>query len=106
MKTTLIVSSGQYETSAKKIIVNHKTWSGLCRRITQLENTYAVNGDNWAGWIKARVALASTKDKWGDNSIIGGRWCQPANGWLTENPDNCDGPYMTYPSLKKRLGYK
>lgn len=104
MKTRLIVSSGQYETSAVKKTVNHKTWAGLCRRITQLENEFSVHGDNFVGWIKARVALADKNDIWGDNNIIGGRWCRPYHGWLTEEPSKADGPYMTYPNLKKKLG--
>ena len=82
MKTKLIVSNGQYETAARVVTVNHKTDRGLCRRIAQLRNEYAVYGDNWAGWIKADIAIASENDEWGDNSIIGGRWCNPANGWL------------------------
>ena len=101
MKTTLIVSSGQYETAAMKVTVNHKTFSGLCRRITQLENEHAVHGDNWAGWIKASVALADERDEWGDNQIIGGQWCKPYNGWLTTD-DYSDG--MTYKDLRRRLG--
>ena len=104
MKTTLIVSSGQYETAAVKVVVNHKTWGGLCRRITQLENEHSVLGDNWAGWIKANVALASDNDKWGDNSIIGGQWCKPANGWLVVEK-SFEGPEMTYAELKEKLGF-
>lgn len=103
MKTKLVVSCGQYETAAIIVNVNHKTWAGLCRRITQLENEYSVFGDNFAGWIKARVALADKNDIWGDNNIIGGQWCRPYFGWLTEEPDKADGPYMTYPNLKKKL---
>lgn len=82
MKTTLIVSTGQYETSAIKITVNHKTERGLMRRARQLSRDHAVYGDNWAGWINARVAIASDDDTWGDNQIIGGQWCDPANGWI------------------------
>ncbi|MEW6708516.1 MAG: hypothetical protein AB1403_01730 [Candidatus Riflebacteria bacterium] len=82
MKTKLIVSSGQYETSAIVIEVNHKTEVGLMRRARQLSKKHAVYGDNWTGWINANVAIASDNDRWGDNQIIGGRWCQPANGWL------------------------
>ena len=82
MKTTLIVSSGQYETVATKIIVNHKTDRGLMRRARQLAREYAVYGDNWTGWINADVAIASDNDIWSNNSIIGGRNCEPANGWL------------------------
>ena len=82
MKTKLIVSSGQYETSACIIEVNHKTERGLMRRAKQLRNEHAVYGDNWAGWIDADVAIASDDDVWGDNNIIGGQWCEPANGWL------------------------
>lgn len=82
MKTTLIVSSGQYETSADTYVVNHTTERGLMRRARQLSREHSYYGDNWAGWINARVAIASDADEWGDNSIIGGRWCDPANGWL------------------------
>ena len=82
MKTVLIVSSGQYETCATKITVNHKAERGLMRRARQLSKQHAVYGDNWAGWINARVAIASDNDRWGKNEIIGGRWCEPANGWL------------------------
>jgi len=101
METTLIVSSGQYETSAVKLAVNHKTWGGLCRRITQLENQYAVYGDNFAGWLKASVSLADSRDEWGDNQIIGGQWCQPYNGWLSV--EEIDGPFMSYDDLHKKL---
>ena len=82
MKTKLIVSSGQYETCAVTFTVNHKTESGLMRRARQLSRDHAVYGDNWAGWINASVAIASDNDEWGDNSIIGGQWCDPANGGL------------------------
>lgn len=102
MKTKLIVSNGQYEKEAFTVTVNHKTWKGLCRRITQLENENAVYGDNWIGWIKARVALASDHDKWGNNNIIGGQWCNPNNGWLTidSDSDSDSGPFeMSYDEL-------
>lgn len=82
MKTTLIVSSGQYEACAIKVIVNHKTENGLMRRARQLSKKHAVYGDNWAGWLRADIAITSDNDKWGNNQIIGGRWCIPANGWL------------------------
>jgi len=82
MKTILIVSSGQYETCAVKITVNHKTNRGLLRRARQLSRENAVYGDNWRGWINASVAIASDNDTWGNNQITGGRWCEPANGWL------------------------
>ena len=101
MKTNLIVSSGQYETAAITVTINHKTWAGLCRRITQLENEHSVYGDNYAGWIKAKVALADDRDKWGDNQIIGGRWCDPYNGWLSV--DDVYGPAMSYGDLHKKL---
>ncbi len=78
----LIVSSGQYEQSARIIKVHYTTDRGLMRRARQLSREYAVYGDNWAGWIPAHVAIASPADEWGDNSIIGGRWCDPANGWM------------------------
>ena len=83
MKTTIIVSSGQYETCAITIVVNHKTERGLMRRARQLSREHATYGDNWSGWINANVAIADPdNDKWGDNQIIGGRWCDPANRWL------------------------
>ena len=80
--TRLVVSSGQYETTARVITVRHSTAHGLLRRAAQLARAHAVYGDNWAGWIPARVALASPDDRWGSNQIIGGRWCDPANGWM------------------------
>jgi hypothetical protein len=52
------------------------------RRIKQLSREHAVYGDNWAGWIPAKIAIASDHDVWGDNNIIGGQWCEPANGWI------------------------
>lgn len=81
-KISLIVSSGQYETAAAKVTVKYTTRAGLIRRMRQLAREHAVYGDNWAGWIKARIAIASKGDRWGDNAIIGGRWCEPASGWL------------------------
>jgi hypothetical protein len=78
----LVVSNGQYETQAEIIKVRHTTERGLMRRIRQLSRKHAVYGDNWAGWIPAKIAIASDRDKWGDNSIIGGQWCDPANGWI------------------------
>jgi len=81
-QTTLIVSHGQYETSAVEVVVNHTTERGLMRRARQLSREYAVYGDNWTGWIPAQVAIASDTDEWGDNQIIGGQWCQPTNDWL------------------------
>jgi hypothetical protein len=100
VKTKLIVQNGQYEVSATKIIVRHKTWRGLVRRIGQLQREYATYGDNWAGWIPAQVALASNNDVWGDNQIIGGQWCKPNNGWLTNREDE---PGMSYEKLQKRI---
>ena len=82
MKITLIVSSGQYETCAEKIEINYTTERGLYRRARQLSKQHAVYSDNWTGWINADIAIASENDRWGKNSIIGGRWCEPANGWL------------------------
>jgi hypothetical protein len=81
-KTTLIVSAGQYETCAIKIVVRHTTEAGLMRRARQLSREHSVYGDNWRGWIPANVAIASKDDQWGRNQIIGGNWCEPANGWL------------------------
>lgn len=101
MKTKLRVSSGQYETCAITVTVNHKTWRGLCRRISQLEEEHAVDGDNWAGSIPAKVALADDNDEFGDNDIIGGQWCKPVNGWLVDECDDFD--QMSYAELKKRL---
>ena len=80
--TSLIVSSGQYETCATTIAVRHTTTKGLMRRAKQLSNAHAYYGDNWEGWIPARVAIADPRDEWGDNDIIGGQWCHPTNGWL------------------------
>jgi len=80
--TKLIVSSGQYETCAITVRVNYKTERGLLRRARQLSKEHAVYGDNWAGWINASIAIASESDNWGTNSIIGGKWCNPSNGWL------------------------
>lgn len=101
MKTTLVVSAGQYETAAIIMTVNHKTWRGLCRRITQLENDHAVYGDNHTGWIKASVTLADDRDEWGDNSIIGGRWCNPHNGWLSLDSD--DLVWMSFDDLHRNI---
>ena len=81
--TELIVSSGQYETDAIIVKVRHTTQKGLMRRARQLSKKHAVYGDNWAGWILANVAIADPEnDEWGENQILGGRWCNPANGWL------------------------
>lgn len=80
--TKLIVSSGQYETCADTITVRHATERGLLRRAKQLSREHAVYGDNWAGWIPATIAIASPDDVWGNNQIIGGQWCEPANGWM------------------------
>lgn len=82
MKTILIVSGGQYEQAAIKVTVKYTTHRGFMRRARQLSKKYAVYGDNHAGWINAKIAIASDKDVWGDNQIIGGQWCIPANGWL------------------------
>ena len=79
---TLIVSAGQYEQCASRVNVRYTTKSGLLRRARQLAKNNAVYGDNWAGWINARIAIASDRDKWGDNQIIGGQYCIPANGWM------------------------
>jgi len=81
--TKLVVQSGQYEQVAKVVTVRHTTMRGLMRRARQLSRQHAVYGDNWAGWINAQIAIASPDDKWGKNSIIGGHWCDPANGYLT-----------------------
>ena len=84
-KTNVVVSSGQYETAAEIIEIRHMTERGLFRRMRQLSAQHAVYGDNHAGWLAARVAIASPADVWGDNSIIGGQWCDPAAGWLDLN---------------------
>jgi hypothetical protein len=87
-KTKVIISSGQYETSAIILTIAYTTQRGLYRRLRQLSREYSVYGDNWAGWIKAKIAIASPgKDVWGDNEIIGGMWCDPANGWLDLNEE-------------------
>jgi len=80
--TKLVVSSGQYETVAHIETVKHTTTCGLWRRIKQLSRQYATYGDNYTGRIPASVAIASDKDKWGENATIGGKWCDPANGWI------------------------
>lgn len=80
--TKLVVSAGQYETCATTVKVRHTTQRGLLRRARQLSREHAVYGDNFAGWIPARIAIASDGDRWGRNSIIGGRWCEPVNDWL------------------------
>ena len=85
MKIALVVSAGQYESAAKKVAITATTYRGFCRRIDQLKKEYAVYGDNWAGWIAAKIAVASKADNWGDNSIIGGRWCVPALGWIEDD---------------------
>jgi len=99
MKTKLIVSTGQYETAAEEITVDHKSWRGLRRRISQLQKDHATFGDNFAGWIPARVALASDQDAWGNNNIIGGRWCCPVCGWLVK--EQTDYNQMSYSELEK-----
>lgn len=83
-ETKLVVIQGQYEEEAIIVTVRHKTERGLQRRINQLKKEYAVYGDNWSGWISARVAYANEKDSWGDNMIIGGQWCDPYLGWIEE----------------------
>lgn len=88
----LVVQSGQYEQSSEVVIVNYTTIDGLNRRITQLRNEHAVYGDNWAGWLKASVAIADDRDLYFDNQITGGEHCIPYNGWIYQddyiNPDN------------------
>ncbi len=81
-KITLIAQSGQYEQAAVKVVVKCTTQAGLNRRINQLRDEHAVYGDNWAGWIKADIAIANKNDRWFDNNIIGGQHCDPANGWI------------------------
>lgn len=54
----------------------------MLRRIKQLAREHGTYWDNWNGWKNANVAIASGGDVWGKNEIIGGRWCEPANGWL------------------------
>lgn len=78
----LVVSSGQYETCATTVKVTYTTENGLLRRARQLSKQHAVYGDNWTGWINAQIAIASENDVWGDNQIVGGQWCDPANGWM------------------------
>jgi len=81
-ETTLIVSTGQYETCAETVIVRHSTERGLMLRARKLARKNQQMWDNWQGWHNANVAIASPSDKWGNNRIIGGQWCEPANGWL------------------------
>ena len=85
----LVVQSGQYEQSAKVVEVTYTTLHGLRKRITQLRNEHAVYGDNWAGWIKARIAVADERDFYFDNEITGGSHCIPYNGWIG---DDCIEP--------------
>ena len=80
----LVVSSGQYEQCACVVTVKYTTDRGLKRRIKQLKDAHGLYGDNWVGWIRANIAIASKNDRWGDNSIIGGKYCIPANGWIEE----------------------
>ena len=87
-KIQLVVSSGQYETSAMLVTVSYLTPRGLLMRARQLSRKYAVYGDNWAGWINANVAIAHPRDRWGKNQIIGGRWCEPYYGWI-DLQDDC-----------------
>ena len=47
MKTTLIVSAGQYEQAAITVVVKHKTERGLMRRARQLSRDHEVYGDNF-----------------------------------------------------------
>jgi hypothetical protein len=82
MITKVRVQSGQYEQACTTVEINHKTERGLARRIKQLRDEYAVYGDNWAGWIKAKIAIAHDDDKFYSNQIIGGKWCEPVNGWI------------------------
>lgn len=102
-KIRLIVQNGQYEQSAVSITVTCATWRGFCRRATQLQNEYAVYGDNFAGWITGDVAIAHKNDEWHKNTIIGGRSCEPVNGWLREA--EIDGPLQcTYDMARSLLG--
>ena len=103
MKTKLVVSSGQYEQVAHTVTINHRTWTGLCRRITQLRNEYASFGDNHAGWIKADIALADERDEWGNNTFVGGQWCKPYHGWLVDDDDSVSDEInrMSFDELKE-----
>lgn len=79
---TVIISTGQYQTCADEIDVTYTSRRGLLRRLRELSTENSVYGDNWAGWLPARIAVSSPEDEWGNNTIIGGQWCDPANGWL------------------------
>jgi hypothetical protein len=68
----------QRSTCTITVMVRHTTARGLMRRARQLSREYAIYADNWAGWLPARVAIASDNDELGCN----GQWCDPANGWL------------------------
>ena len=86
MKVRLIISSGQYETAAVVKTITATTPAGFCRRVRQLRREHATYGDNWAGWIPARIAIAcQCSDIWQDNQITGGQSCQPARGWLVDD---------------------
>ena len=82
MKTTLVISAGQYEGATCSVVVDHKTERGLLRRARQLSREHATYGDNWAGWIPAQIAVASQGDEYFPNQIIGGESCAPATGWM------------------------
>ena len=83
MRTKVIVQAGQYEQAAETVTIRHFTQRGWLRRCRQLARQHAVYGDNRAGWLRARVAIASPgQDVWTRNQIIGGSSCEPLNGWL------------------------
>lgn len=94
-KIKLVVENGQYERAATLVTINCTTDRGLQRRVRQLQNKYAIYGDNWAGWILATVAIAHNNDIYTPNQIIDGASCEPVNGWLDDNDidylsiDNC-----------------
>lgn len=82
MTTKLVVQSGQYEQSGMWVDVRGATRLGVLRRARQLSLTHAVHGDNFAGWLPARIAIAHPDDVWTRNIMIGGANCEPVNGWM------------------------
>ncbi len=93
----VVVQSGQYEQASQTITIKVSTNKGLQRRLKQLAKEHAVYGDNWAGYINALVKIASPCDKYLNNTIIGGKSCDPhpIADWLTN--DECS--YNTFDSM-------
>ena len=93
----LVVSSGQCETNAMYVTIVCTGWNGFRRRVRQLEKEYGVEGDSFAGFVRARVALADDRDVWGKCQIIGGRWCDPWRDWFDVESDRYPGMSDYFP---------